>query len=109
MFFMYFPWPPLEAGLSVSTFCFLELFHQLFNSVTDILLMNKENCALKLVEEIILYSDVRSKKHQRSISCLFKLGWKLLFVIYPLLMICSSTKEIAQHQALVSAVFNVFF
>ena len=26
--------------------------------------MNKENCALKLVEEIILYYDARSKKHQ---------------------------------------------
>jgi len=28
------------------------------------LLMNKENCALKLVDEIILYYDARSKKHQ---------------------------------------------
>ena len=26
--------------------------------------MNKENCALKLVDEIILYCDARSKKHQ---------------------------------------------
>ena len=26
--------------------------------------MNKENCALKLVDEIILYDDARSKKHQ---------------------------------------------
>ena len=26
--------------------------------------MNKENCALKLVDEIILYYDGRSKKHQ---------------------------------------------
>ena len=34
------------------------------NSVTNILLMNKENCALKLVDEIILYYDARSKKHQ---------------------------------------------
>ena len=25
--------------------------------------MNKENCALKLVDEIILYYDARSKKH----------------------------------------------
>jgi len=29
-----------------------------------ILLMNKENCALKLVDEIMLYYDVRSQKHQ---------------------------------------------
>ena len=35
------------------------------NSVTNILLMNKENCALKLVDEIILYYDARSKKHQK--------------------------------------------
>ena len=26
--------------------------------------MNKEDCALKLVDEIILYYDARSKKHQ---------------------------------------------
>jgi len=26
--------------------------------------MNKENCSLKLVDEIILYYDARSKKHQ---------------------------------------------
>ena len=26
--------------------------------------MNKENCALKLVDEIILCYDARSKKHQ---------------------------------------------
>ena len=26
--------------------------------------MNKDNCALKLVDEIILYYDARSKKHQ---------------------------------------------
>ena len=26
--------------------------------------MNKENCALKLVDEMILYYDARSKKHQ---------------------------------------------
>jgi len=35
------------------------------NSVTNILLMNKENCALKLFDEIILYYDARSKKHQK--------------------------------------------
>ena len=27
--------------------------------------MNKENCALKLVDEIILYYDARSEKHQK--------------------------------------------
>ena len=32
--------------------------------IENILLMNKENCALKLVDEIILYYDARSKKHQ---------------------------------------------
>ena len=31
--------------------------------------MNKENCALKLVDEIILYYDARSKKHQITILC----------------------------------------
>ena len=29
--------------------------------------MNKENCALKLVNEIILYYDARSKKHQNNL------------------------------------------
>ena len=33
--------------------------------------MNKKNCALKLVDEIILYYDARSKKHQNIILCLF--------------------------------------
>ena len=32
--------------------------------------MNKENCALKLVDEIILYYDARSKKHQRKLCSL---------------------------------------
>ena len=31
--------------------------------------MNKENCALKLVNEIILYYDALSKKHQISNYC----------------------------------------
>jgi len=34
--------------------------------------MNKENCALKLVDEIILYYDARFKKHQISNNCLQK-------------------------------------
>ena len=33
--------------------------------------MNKENCALKLVDELILYYDARAKKHQ---SSLFRLA-----------------------------------
>ena len=32
--------------------------------------MNKENCALKLVDEIILYFDARSKKHQLTLNVL---------------------------------------
>ena len=36
--------------------------------------MNKENCALKLVDEIILYYDARSKKHQ-IIKCLGVFYW----------------------------------
>ena len=31
--------------------------------------MNKENCALKLVDEIILYYDARSKKHKKMNFC----------------------------------------
>jgi len=34
--------------------------------------MNKENCALKLVDEIILYYDAPSKKHQISMDSLKK-------------------------------------
>ena len=36
------------------------------NSVINIFLINKENCALKLVDEIILYYDAQSKKHQNN-------------------------------------------
>ena len=43
--------------------------HVKYNSVTNILLMNKENCTLKLVDEIILYYDARSKKHQINLKC----------------------------------------
>ena len=31
--------------------------------------MNKKNCALKLVDEVILYYDVRSKKLQKTQTC----------------------------------------
>jgi len=34
------------------------------------LLTNKENCALKVVDEIILYYDARSKKHQNILKLL---------------------------------------
>ena len=34
--------------------------------------MNKENCALKLVDEIILYYDARSKKHQITVPVGFR-------------------------------------
>ena len=36
--------------------------------------MNKENCALKLVDEIIIYYDARSRKHQIKVvyvSCVY--------------------------------------
>ena len=45
-------------------FALCKRLHSTVHSVTNILLMNKENCALKLVDEIILYCDARSKKHQ---------------------------------------------
>ena len=37
--------------------------------------MNKENCALKLVDEIILYYDARSKKHQIRTESLSEVLW----------------------------------
>jgi len=46
--------------------------HRLSN-VTYMLLLN---CALKLVEEIILYYDARSKKHQKTFKALI-VGWEL--------------------------------
>ena len=33
--------------------------------------MNKANCALKLVDEIILYYDARSKKHQTVLASIY--------------------------------------
>ena len=36
--------------------------------------MNKENCALKLVDEIILYYDARWKKHQITVDDLLHLN-----------------------------------
>ena len=47
--------------------------------------MNKENCALKLVDEIILYYAARSKKHQISVTMfLFSLKTAALNHIYRL-------------------------
>ena len=48
----------LHSPLSTSVLC---------RRLTNILLMNKENCALKLVDKIILYYDARSKKHHIAI------------------------------------------
>ena len=50
--------------------------------------MNKENCALKLVDEIILYYDARSKKHQITLmksEVLTALAMKIMqrFLIMP--------------------------
>ena len=47
--------------------------------------MNKENCALKLVDEIILYYDARSIKHQITrLGLVFKIAQ---FKIHPPLYI----------------------
>ena len=43
--------------------------------------MNKENCALKLVDEIILYYDARSKKHQINYEMLCR---SAVFPLWPL-------------------------
>ena len=58
----------LVTSLSVNV-CTVHSKHVEDNSVTNIFLMNKENCALKLVDEIILYYDARSKKHQMTGFC----------------------------------------
>ena len=58
---------------------------------TLVLLMNKENCALKLVNEIILYYDARSKKHQITVYCV----WKC--VIVAIFSPCISTYSKFKH------------
>ena len=56
--------------------------------------MNKENCALKLVDKIILYYDARSKKHQKilhrghirelcvSVRCMIEVQLSGNFIVY---------------------------
>ena len=39
--------------------------------------MNKGNCALKLVDEVILYYDERSKKHQIQLFIHLQIGTKV--------------------------------
>ena len=39
--------------------------------------MNKENCELKLVDEIILYYDARSKKHHSNLKIFPLFGYRL--------------------------------
>ena len=41
--------------------------------------MNKENCALKLVDEIILYYDARSKKHKKNPPCAVYSVFEILY------------------------------
>ena len=48
--------------------------------------MNKENCALKLVDEIILYYDARSKEHETTNSCLWKYFLTTLKIIRDVLI-----------------------
>ena len=42
------------------------------------LLMNKDNCALKLVDEVILYYDAQSKKYQKQPCIISKVSQNLL-------------------------------
>ena len=44
--------------------------------------MNKENCALKLVDEIILYYDARSIKHQIKRRDEFMLRWEMNLITF---------------------------
>ena len=45
-----------------------------------ILLMNKENCALKMIDEIILYYDARSKKRQINLKSVHFFGLSYIVV-----------------------------
>ena len=62
------------------------------NIVTDILLMNKENCALKLVDEIILYYDAHSKKHLKKFFFVLRNPYKRNIAGWFLFLLSSSTK-----------------
>ena len=55
--------------------------------MTNIFLRNKENCALKLVDEIILYYDARSIKHQ----LLEPLFFPHTVMTYEIIILCSCT------------------
>ena len=46
--------------------------------------MNKEKCALRLVDEVILYYDARSKKHQitKAATDTFTASSRLQFKLY---------------------------
>ena len=57
---------PSSGGKIVFTQHLVSLLSVNVCTLTNILLMNKENCALKLVDEIILYYDAWSKKHQNT-------------------------------------------
>ena len=44
--------------------------------------MNKQNCALKLVDEITLYYDARSKKHQITSSSSSSFSYSFSYAYY---------------------------
>ena len=71
--------------------------------------MNKENCALKLVDEIILYYDARSKKHQKRSRSVYNFAGDFLclksdclkwFDLH-FLFICVLVADCTQHSVLI--------
>ena len=63
----------VRSSITCSKRTYIELFHQptlmhnfLYSLTICLLHYYKENCALKLVDEIVLYYDARSKKHQNT-------------------------------------------
>ena len=76
-----------SSFLSANTFfLYLRPISSRFFLTWDILLMNKENCALKLVDEIILYYDARSDTHHKKISSfiypVYNHNWRNINTIY---------------------------
>ena len=59
--------------------------------------MNEENCALKLVDEIILYYDARSEKHQNFLKYSIMISYPILMCLFTLLHQLTNRNSLLFH------------
>ena len=70
--------------------------------------MNKENCALKLADEISLYYDARSKKHQIKNECFYNTTAVYVFIYGTNIGITGPKVYLFQYRRFLKFVISVY-